>query len=287
MRAGTARRAVLVLLPVLAGCSGSIGIEEEAELGAEYAAEITRQVPLIRDPAALAYLNEVGDDLVEVADSTGRDYTFYLVDSPDLNAFAIPGGHVFVNRGLIERADELSELAGVLGHEIAHVTERHGLEQVERQQKTGLLVNLVYLVMGRAPGLLEQVAIQGGGAALFARYGREAEREADREAVETLVDAGYHPEGMATFFEELLREQRDDPHLVEKWFASHPTSRERVENARALIAAQGPVAGSVVRDTPEYQRFREHVRSLGGRGTAPAAAGTAEREAPADGRGGW
>jgi beta-barrel assembly-enhancing protease len=267
-----ARRAVLftLLLLVTAGCGGSIGAEEEAELGAKLAAQARTEVRLIEDPAAVGALNEIGRGLAERADSTGRRYTFYLVDSPEVNAFAIPGGHVFVNRGLIERADQFSELAGVLGHEIAHVTERHGIEQLEKQQKAGLVVTLVYWVLGRDPGALEQVAIQGGGAALFAKYGRDAEREADQRAVHTLAASGYDPEGMATFFEDLLREQARRPTVVDQWFSTHPTSEERVRNARVMIQALGPLDESrLARDTPEYQRFRARVRQLG---TGPAIA---------------
>lgn len=257
------RFARLLPLAGLAACAGSIGPEEEARIGESYAAEIAAQTTLIRDPAATEALNRLGGALAQRADSTGRRYTFYLVDSPEVNAFAVPGGHVFVNRGLVEAADEQAELAGVLGHEIAHVTERHGLEQMEKQQGAGLLVSLVYLLLGREPGVLEQVAIQGGGAAILAKYGRDAEREADREAIETVVAAGYHPEGIATFFEDLLREQQRRPGAVEQWFASHPTSEERVREARAAIGTLGQLdPARLVRDTPEYQAFRERVRSL-------------------------
>jgi predicted Zn-dependent protease len=258
------RFAFLIGCALLGACADSVSLEKEARLGAAYAAEINRQLPLVHDPQTSAFLNQLGDALAERADPTGRDYTFYLVDSSEINAFAVPGGHIYVNRGLIERADEAAELAGVLGHEIAHVTERHGLEQVERQRQGNLLLNLLYMILGREPGLLEQVAIQGGGAALFARYGRGLEREADRRAVETLIAAGYHPEGIATFFEELLREQRDAPHLVEQWFSSHPTSRERIANTRSLISTQElGEEGTLVRDTREYQRFRSRVEALG------------------------
>ncbi len=250
-------------LLLLGACSGNIGLDEEAQLGAEYAAEIRQQVRLIDDPQAVEALNRMGRGLATRADSTGRRYTFYLVDSPEVNAFAIPGGHVFVNRGLIEHADIVSELAGVLGHEIAHVTERHGLEQVEKQQRANILVQLVYWVLDRQPGALEQVVIQGGGAAVFAKYGRDAEREADERAVVTLANAGYDPDGIATFFEELLREQREEPTSFDQWFASHPTSTERVRNTRALIGMLGPLDRErMIRDTPEYQRFRARVQAL-------------------------
>lgn len=250
----------------LAACSGSIGLEEEAEIGNAYAAEVLQQVRLVEDPAAQTALDRLGEELAARADSTGRRYTFYLVDSPEVNAFAIPGGHIFVNRGLIRSADQLAELAGVLGHEIAHVTERHGLEQVEKRQRANLLVTLLYWLLDRQPGALEQVAIEGGGAAIFAKYGRDAEREADGHAVRTLARAGYDPEGVATFFEELLREQRRNPGRIDQWFASHPTSQERVQNTRAMIRQLGPLDRSrLVRDNAEYQRFRARVV-----GTPPA-----------------
>jgi predicted Zn-dependent protease len=255
---------MFVAVLLAAGASaGSIGVEEEERLGDEYAAAIAQEIPLIQDPGALAALNRFGAALVQHADSSAREYRFHLVDSPDVNAFAIPGGHVFVNRGLVEQADELAEFAGVLAHEIAHVTERHGLEQVEKRQRAGLLVRLVYLVLDREPGLAEQIAIQGGGAAVFARYGRDAEREADQRAVGILRAAGYDPEGMATFFEDLLREQQRRPSTFEQWFSTHPTSEERVHNTRALIAASpAPRGRAPVRDTPEYQAFRASVKEL-------------------------
>jgi predicted Zn-dependent protease len=255
--------AALVLAPLLAACGGDVSLREEAELGAAYAAEVKREVTLITDPAAVATLNRFGDQLAARADATERDYTFYLVDSDEINAFAIPGGHIFVNRGLIETADQASEFAGVLGHEIAHVTERHGIEQMKKQRGAGTLVTLIYVVLGRDPGVVEQVAIQAGGAAVFARYGRQAEREADQRAVQTLPAAGYDPEGVATFFEDLLRQQAREPGLLDTWFASHPTSQERVQNARTMIRTLNVDRARLADDTPEYQAFRARVRQLG------------------------
>jgi predicted Zn-dependent protease len=254
-------RAALLLAPALAACGGT-SLSEEAQLGAAYAAEIRGQVKLIDDPAAVAELNRLGKELAARADSTPREYTFYLVDSPEVNAFAIPGGHIFVNRGLIESADQAAEFAGVLGHEIAHVTERHGIEQMEKRQGAGTLIGLVYTVLGRDPGVVEQIAIEAGGAAVLARYGREAEREADQRAVQTLPAAGYDPEGVATFFEELMAQQRREPGLLDTWFASHPTSQERVQNARTMIRTLNVDTARLADDTPEYQAFRTRVLQL-------------------------
>jgi beta-barrel assembly-enhancing protease len=256
------RIALVLVAPALAACGGGVSLQEEAELGAAYAAEIRREVPLVTDPTAAAMLDRLGQQLVARADATGRRYTFYLVDSPEVNAFAIPGGHIFVNRGLIESADQASEFAGVLGHEIAHVTERHGIEQMEKRRGAGTILTLIYTVLGREPGLVEQVAIEAGGAAVFARYGREAEREADQRAVQTLPAAGYDPEGMATFFEELMRQQAREPGLLDSWFSSHPTSQERVQNARTMIRTLNVDTARLADDTPEYQAFRAHVRRL-------------------------
>ena len=257
------RIGLLLLAPALAACGGGVSLREEAELGAAYAAEVQRQVPVITDPAAVAALNRMGDRLASRADSTGREYTFYLVDSPEVNAFALPGGHIFVNRGLVETADQAAEFAGVLGHEIAHVTQRHGIEQMKKRRGAGTLVTLVYVILGREPGLAEQIAIEAGGAAVFARYGREAEREADQRAVHTLPAAGYDPEGVATFFEDLLRQQAREPGLLDTWFSTHPTSQERVQNARAMIRTLGVDHARLADDTPEYQAFRARVRRLG------------------------
>ncbi|HYR10187.1 MAG TPA: M48 family metallopeptidase [Longimicrobium sp.] len=266
--------AAMLMSAALAACGGGdVSLREEAQLGAALAAEVQRQMPLIRDPGAVATLNRLGDQLAARADATERDYTFYLVDSPEVNAFAIPGGHIFVNRGLIESADELSELAGVLGHEIAHVTERHGIEQMKKQQGAGTLIGLIYAILGREPGTLERVAIEAGGAAVFARYGREAEREADQRAIQTLPAAGYDPEGVATFFEELLAQQAREPTLLDTWFASHPTSQERVQNARTMIGTLKVDRSRLVDDTPEYQAFRARVRRLGGASTGPVPVG--------------
>jgi predicted Zn-dependent protease len=165
----------------------------------------------------------------------------------------------------------VSEFAGVLGHEIAHVTERHGIEQVKKRGRANIVVTLVYIVLDRDPGQLERAAIEAGGAAVFAKYGREAENEADARAVQTLPAAGYDPEGVATFFEQMLKQQQREPGLLDTWFASHPTSQQRVANARAMIRTLNLDRARLTDDTAEYQRFRARVRELASP-TAPTTA---------------
>ena len=187
-----------------------------------------------------------------------------MVNSDAVNAFAIPGGHVYINRGTIERADNMSELAGVLAHEIGHVAERHGIEQIQRAQNANTLVGVLYgVLLRRPPSGVERAGIQVGGSAVFAGYSRDAEREADRVAVPYLVRTGINPNGLATFFEELMAENRRNPSRVEQWFSTHPMSQERVANTRAIIqATPGSNNANLTTDTRDFQSFRARVRSL-------------------------
>jgi hypothetical protein len=240
---------------------GSIGPDEEARIGAQYAAEIRQQVRLIDDRRPRRRSTAWGARLPRGRTPRGAEYTFYLVDSPEVNAFAIPGGHIFVNRGLIEHADVRGELAGVLGHEIAHVTERHGLERVEKQQRANILSARV-LGAGPAAGGAGAGGDPGrAGAAVFAKYGRDAEREADQRAW-----SPWPTPATTRRDRHLLRgaAARAAPgsHALRPVLRLAPAQHGRVRNARALIGGWGPSTASGVRDTPEYQRFRARVQAL-------------------------
>lgn len=261
--AGRTGAAVAVSGALLAGgcaTAGSITPAQEAQLGAQYAAEINQQLPIVQNSAVQNYINQLGRSIANRVDSR-LSYTFYVVNAEGVNAFAVPGGHIYVNRGLIERAETMSELAGVLGHEIGHVVERHGLEQMARMQNTELGVNLAYILLGRQPGAIEQVAVQGGASAFFASHSRAAENEADAVAVDYMVSAGIDPNGIATMFGRLIEEQQRSPGAVEQWFSTHPLTQDRIANVQALIARRGVPAG-LTRDTREYQDFRARVRQL-------------------------
>lgn len=247
---------------LLGGCAtaSSITPAQEAQLGAQYAAEINQQLPIVQNSAIQNYINQLGRSIATRVDPR-ISYTFYVVNSEGVNAFAVPGGHIYVNRGLIERAESMSELAGVLGHEIGHVVERHGLEQMARMQNTELGVNLAYILLGRQPGAIEQVAVQGGASAFFASHSRAAENEADAVAVEYMVQSGINPQGIVTMFGRLLEEQQRSPSAVEQWFSTHPLTNDRIDNVQALIARRGVPSG-LTTDTREYQNFRNQVRRL-------------------------
>src|SRR5215212_10170783 len=123
----------IAALPLLVGAC-AVSTQQEVQMGQSYAHQINAQLPIVADPEINRYINVLGDSLARLSDDRNLDWHFYVVDSKEVNAFAVPGGFVYVNRGLIERADNLSELAGVVGHEIGHVTQRHSIKQMEKAQ---------------------------------------------------------------------------------------------------------------------------------------------------------
>ncbi|MEJ2503943.1 MAG: M48 family metallopeptidase [Gemmatimonadota bacterium] len=214
--------------------------QQEIRMGRQYAAEVDRQLPIVEDPRIHRYINALGDRIQQRPGNRDIPYTYHVVNSDEVNAFALPGGFVYINRGLIEATDDLSELAGVLAHEIGHVEARHGAEMAGRQQaaQLGLLVGSVLL--GGPPDGVAGGAVNLGAQAYFAHHGREAEAEADALAVRLLTRAGIHPGGLVRFFEELLEDRNRTPSAPEQWFSTHPLTEERIAHVRDLIRGLPP-----------------------------------------------
>ena len=244
-------------------CAPAITTEQEVQLGRQYASEINQQLPIVQNPQVHSYINQLGESIAQRADPRGIDYTFYVVNSDAVNAFAVPGGYIYVNRGLIERADNMSELAGVLAHEIGHVVERHSVEQLQKAQNANLLANVVYgVLLQRPPSGVEQVGVQVAGTAVFAGYSRNAEREADIQGVHYLVNSGISPHGMPSFFRKLIEERQRSPSTVEQWFSTHPLTEERIELVQQTIRSMPGSTANLTTDTQAYQQFRSRVRQL-------------------------
>jgi beta-barrel assembly-enhancing protease len=247
----------------VAACAPAITTQQEVQMGAQYASEINRQLPIVQNPQVHQYINQLGNTIARQADPRGIQYTFYVVNAPQVNAFAIPGGHIYVNRGLIDRASNLSELAGVLGHEIGHVVHRHGIEQMQRAQNAELGVNLAYILLGRQPSGVEQVGLQLGAGAFFARHSREAELEADRVAIEYMIASGIHPRGLVTMFETLIAERNRTPGTVEQWFSTHPLTEDRIAQLSGMLnEIPASRLNNLASDSRAYQEFRQRVRQL-------------------------
>ena len=257
------------------GVATACAVDEDQEkaIGQEAAAEVERQAPIIRNPVVGEYVTRLGDTLAIKSDDRDRDWRFRIVDAEVMNAFALPGGYVYVNRGLIERAGSVSELAGVLGHEIAHVLLRHSADRIEKAQKTNLGVSVVCGLTNICSSNAARVAINVGGAALFARFSRRDELEADSAAVGILTRAGYDPEGIATLFVKLLETRQQRPDIVEGWFASHPLEEDRIAAVERVIRASSAVDARLIRDDAAFHEFQARVHALPPSPPAPASPG--------------
>lgn len=232
-------------------------------MGAEYAAQINAQLPIVQDAEINRYVNVLGDSIARLADNRGIDYNFYIVNDASINAFAVPGGFIYVNRGLIDRTQNLSQLAGVLGHEIGHVVRRHSVEQMEKAQGANIGLILGCTLINVCGGDLAQAAINVGGSALFAKFGRDDEREADRDAVASVVRAGIHPRGIPEMFQILLAERARNRGAVEGWFSTHPGEEERVRETQAVINTIDPAILATLRvNSSNFAAFKSRVAAL-------------------------
>jgi predicted Zn-dependent protease len=237
--------------------------DQEVALGRENAAEINAQLPIVTDPAVNRYIQNLGESIARKTSRSDLDWHFYVVNTSQINAFALPGGFVYVNRGLIESTDRLDELTGTLGHEIGHVVERHSVKQMQKQQKANGALAVVCTLTNICQSGLAQVAVQVGGSALFARYTRADELQADSEAVVNVSRAGYDPRGIPDLFNVLLREREYQPTKVEGWFASHPLEETRIQRANQLIATLPEARGKrFLVDSPEFHAFKSRVSQL-------------------------
>jgi len=248
-------------LPVLSGCA--LSQSQEVELGASSAQQVSAQLPLVRDAGATGYLTQLGSRLSKATDTRGLTWTFTIVDSKEVNAFALPGGWIYVNRGLIERAANESELAGVIAHEIGHVTRRHTVQQLQQASEANVGLTLLCTLTTSCQSELSRAAIDLGGNALFARFSRDDEAEADAEAVVTTISAGISPRGIPAMFRTLLRERTANPGAVEAFFASHPLEERRIAATESQIANYpATTINRLPTDTKAFQTFRTRLRGL-------------------------
>jgi beta-barrel assembly-enhancing protease len=246
---------------VLVGCS--VSEDQEVKLGRENASQINAQLPIVHDPAIADYIQNLGESIASKTSRSDLDWHFYVVNTEQVNAFALPGGFVYVDRGLIETTDRLDELTGTLGHEIGHVVERHAVKQMEKAQKTNVGIGVLCSLTSICHSGLGQAALQVGGSAYFARNSRLDELQADSEGVVNVSRAGYDPHGIPELFNVLLKEREYQPTKVEGWFMDHPLEEARIQRANQLIA-RVPEAGGrrFLVDTPEFQAFKQRVMAL-------------------------
>jgi predicted Zn-dependent protease len=248
-------------LVMAAACS--VSQDKEVSMGREDAAQVESQVPLLGDTAVDQFVATLGRSMASRTSRADLDWHFKVVNSSEVNAFALPGGFVYVNRGAIEQADRLDELAGIMGHEIGHVVRRHGVEQMQKTRRGE--VGLLFLcTLTRACSTIGgRIAVDVGANALSAHYSQHDESQADSEGVLNTVRAGIDPEGLPSFFQKLLDTQKEQPDVVAAFFSTHPTDQARVAATRRQIARLDPAPGpGLTRDTPEFHAIQAHVRAL-------------------------
>jgi beta-barrel assembly-enhancing protease len=255
----------IVLAATLAGLTACVSDEQEQRLGDAIATDINRQIPLVRDPTVLLYLNQLGLRIAQNSERPDVPYRFYVINSAVVNAFALPGGHIYVTRGLIMRTENAAELSAVLAHEIGHVAARHGAQALERELRTGSVISMMWeLFFRREPALLDQRALQIGGRVWFATHSRRAEREADRLAVQYLIRTGLNPEGMLSMLRSLLEEESAEPGVnTVEWFSTHPTTEERLDLLSRKVERLGPeIPPDLEEDLDGYSGFLRRVGML-------------------------
>jgi predicted Zn-dependent protease len=240
-------------LALLAACA--VSQQQEVELGATTAAQIDTMLPLIHDGAVNSYITSLGNQLARVTDTRSLDWHFTVVDSKEVNAFALPGGWVYVNRGLIERAQNMSEVAGVLG--------RHSVQQMQQSQEVGGAAMLLCTLTKVCESGTGQAAVNVAGSALFAKFSRSDEAEADAEGVKTTIKAGIDPNGIPEMFRILLDERKTNPSAVDAFFASHPLEEDRIASTQAEIAVYpANQLKGLTKDSRAFQTFRSRLMSL-------------------------
>ncbi len=234
--------------------------EKEIQVGRQLALEVEQQAKLVDDEVITEYVNRVGQNIVLHSDAK-VPFTIKVIDTDEVNAFALPGGFFFVNKGLILAADNESELAGVMAHEIAHVAARHAMENQGKAQAMnyGMLAGIIF-----GGGIVSTVLQNGGGilgALGMMKFTRGAEEEADRLGVQYLYASGYDPTGMATMFEKLASQNKKKPGVIQKLFSSHPQSLDRRDASLALVA-RFPEKDEYIISTSEFQRVKAHLLRL-------------------------
>jgi predicted Zn-dependent protease len=234
--------------------------EKEVALGRQLALEVEQQAKMVDDPVVTEYVNRVGQNIVLHSDAK-IPFTIKVIDSDEVNAFALPGGFFFVNKGLILAADNEAELAGVMAHEIAHVAARHAMENQGKLQAInyGLLATIIF-----GGGIASTIAQNAGGFGQllsFLQFSRSAESEADSLGVQYLYASGYDPTAMSTMFEKLNSKNKKKPGTLSKIFATHPQSLDRRDASLALVA-RFPEKEEYVISTSEFQRVKAHLLKI-------------------------
>jgi len=237
-------------------------IEKEIAVGKQFAQEVERTSKLINDPVVTEYVNRIGQNLVRNSDAK-VPFTIKVIDSDEINAMALPGGFFYVNSGLILRADEEAEMAGVMGHEIGHVAARHwGRNQTKGEIAQWATIPLILLGPGGWAGYGIYEGLNVAMPLSFLKFSRDQEREADYLGLQYMYKAGYDPNAFVSFFEKVEAEERRRPGSIPKIFSTHPPTPDRVQKAQEEISTILPVRSEYIVTTSEFDTVKARLRRI-------------------------
>jgi predicted Zn-dependent protease len=257
---GLGRTVVLVfLLSASAIALELVSVADEIAIGKEAQAKVRKETPQVTDPAVRAYVARIGRELAAHAVGERYPYTFSIANYREINAFALPGGPVWINRGAIQTAGTESQFAAVLAHEIAHISQRHSARQLSSEIVTNLGLNLLGALLGNAGGAgAANIAARYVASGAFLKFSRDDEQEADRVGAGIMRRAGWDAHGMLELMQSLREQEKREPSEVETFFSNHPSTADRL----ARLARVVPVRRSGRRDSPAFQAIRARLRRL-------------------------
>ncbi len=239
--------------------------KSEVALGKKYNAELQQKLPIIHNREISEYINMLGNKLVEHCKRRDITYHFYVVNTSDVNAFAVPGGFIYVYRGLIEMCQNEGELAGVLGHEIGHVVARHSMKQLSKKLLIGGILSGVTLAISRKSRKWAEITSLAGGVGFFLtelKYSRDDERQADYLGIQEMYDAGYDPHCMVTFFDKMEKlSKKSKTGGYPSFLRTHPLTKERIRNAEKEIEKLD-YSGNGIKNSVSFNYFKDEFRYL-------------------------
>jgi predicted Zn-dependent protease len=242
------------------GMGNWYSLESEIRMGKQYAMQVEQGVKLVQDPVVTEYVNRIGQNLVRNSDAQ-VPFTIKVIDSDEVNAFALPGGFFYVNSGLLLAADEEAELAGVMAHEIAHVAARHMTRQMTRAQWANIgTIPLIFIGGGIGYGIYEAAGL--GIPLTFMKFQRNFEAEADYLGLQYMYKTGYDPQAFISFFEKIQAKEKKKPGTLAKAFASHPQTPDRIEKSQQEIATILPARAQYVVSTSEFDDVKSRLATI-------------------------
>jgi len=259
------RRVSVAVLALAVTACGTLSVSEEKRIGAAQQRQVRQSLDLMRDEVVLDYVRKLGSELAAASRPSPFELRFYVVEDESLNAFATFGGAVYIHTGIIQRSNDVSELAGVIAHEIGHVTARHLAQNARTRQNTGIAAQIAAIAVAIATG--NNLLARGGqlltdmsATAFLNSFTREFEAEADDLAVETLINAGYDPEGMIRLFNTLQAESGGGGI---RFLQDHPTNAERISAVQKRIEDAGFPDGKAS-DGGRLEIIKERIELLAG-----------------------